>query len=71
MDHLLENKETIQKIKETGDTSYIYKKELEKACFQHDMAYGDFKDFKRRTASDKALRDKAFNVAKNPKYDGY
>ena len=71
MDHLLENKETIQKIKETGDTSYIYKKELDKACFQHDMAYGDFKDLARRTASDKVLRDKAFNIAKNPKYDGY
>ena len=35
------------------------------------MAYGDFKDLKRRTASDKILRDKAFNIAKNPKYDGY
>ena len=35
------------------------------------MAYGDFKDFTRRTASDKVLRDKAFNIAKNPKYDGY
>ena len=34
------------------------------------MAYGDFKDLKRRTASDKILRDKAFNIAKNPKYDG-
>ena len=65
------NKEQIQKFKETGDTSYIYKNELDKACFQHDMAYGDFKDLKRRTASDKVLRDKAFNVAKNPKYDGY
>ena len=65
------NKERIQKIKETGDTNYIYKNELDKACFQHDMAYGDFKDLKRRTASDKILRDKAFNIAKNPKYDGY
>ena len=35
------------------------------------MAYGDFKDLKRRTASDKILRNKAFNIAKNPKYDGY
>ena len=35
------------------------------------MAYGDFKDLTRRTASDKSLRDKAFNIAKNPKYDGY
>ena len=65
------NKERIQKFKETGDTSYIYKNELDKACFQHDMAYGDFKDLARRTASDKILRDKAFNIAKNPKYDGY
>ena len=65
------NKERIQKFKETGDTSYIYKNELDKACFQHDMAYGDFKDLARRTASDKVLRDKAFNIAKNPKYDGY
>ena len=65
------NKERMQKFKETGDTSYIYKNELDQACFQHDMAYGDFKDLKRRTASDKILRDKAFNIAKNPKYDGY
>ena len=65
------NKERIQKFKETGDTNYIYKNELDKACFQHDMAYGDFKDLKRRTASDKILRDKAFNIAKNLKYDGY
>ena len=62
------NKERIQ---ETGDISYIYKNELEKTCFQHDMAYGDFEDLKRRTASDKVLRDKAFNIAKNLKYDGY
>ena len=65
------NKERIQKFKETGDTSYIYKNELDKACFQHDMAYVDFKDLAKRTASDKILRDKAFNIAKNPKYDWY
>ena len=65
------NKERIQKFKETGDTNYIYKNELDKACFQHDMAYGDFKDLARRTASDKILRDKAFNIAINPKYDAY
>ena len=45
----------------------IYKNKLDKACFQHDMAYGDFKDLVRRTA----LREKVFNIAKNPKYDGY
>ena len=65
------NKERIQKFKETGDTSYIYKNELDKVCFQHDMAYRDFKDLKRRTASDNILRDKAFNIAKSPKYDMY
>ena len=57
------NKEWIQKFKETGDTRYIYKNELDKACFQHDMEYGDFKDLKRRTASDTILSDKAFNIA--------
>ena len=65
------NKEKIQKFKETGDTSYIYKNKLDRACFQHDMAYGDFKDSKRRTASDNVLTDKAFNIAENAKYDGY
>ena len=65
------NKERIQKFKQTGDSRYIYKNELDKACFQHDMAYGDFKDLKKKTAADKVLRDKAFNIAKNPKYDGY
>ena len=65
------NKERIQKFEETGDTRYIYQNELDKACFQHDMAYGDFKDLAKRTASDKVLRDKGFDIAKNPKYDGY
>ena len=55
---------------ETRDTNYIYKNELDKACFRHDMAYGDFKDLKRRTQSDKVLKDKAFAIASNPKYDG-
>ena len=52
------NKERIQKFKETGDTSHIYKNELDKAYFQQDMAYGDFKDLTKRTAADKVLRDK-------------
>ena len=49
----IKNKEQIQKFKETGDTNYIYKNEFDNACFQHDMANGDFKDLKRRTFSDK------------------
>ena len=56
------NKERIQKFKETGDASYIYKNELDKACFQHDMAYGDLKDLTKRTAADKVLRDKKFKL---------
>ena len=55
-----------KKLKKTGDSKYIYQNELDKACFQHDMAYGDFKDLLRRIAADKVLRDKAFNIAKNP-----
>ena len=49
-----------------GPFPNIYKTEFDKVCFLHDMAYGDFKNLKRRLASDKVLRDKAFNIAKNP-----
>ena len=68
--HLQKIKKEFKNLKKQ-DTSYIYKNELDKACFQHNMAYGNFNDLKRRTASDKVLRDKAFDIAKNPKYDGY
>ena len=49
-------KERIQKFKETRDSQYIYQNEVNKACFQHDMAYGDFKDLNRRTATDKVIK---------------
>ena len=65
------NKEMTQKFKETGDSKYIYQNKLDKSFFQHDTAYGDFKDLTRRTIADKILRDKAFNIAKNQKYDGH
>ena len=58
-------------IKQTGDTRYIYRNELDKACFQHDSAYADHKDLINRIKSDKILRDKAYNIASNPEYDGY
>ena len=61
------NKDRIQKFKETRDSRYIYRNELDKAYFQHDMGYGGFKDLARRTASDKVLRNKTFNIAKSPK----
>ena len=67
----IRNKERIKKFKKTGDSRYIYQNELDKACFQHDMVYGDFKNLSRRTAADKVLRDKVLNIAKNLKYDGY
>ena len=65
------NKQRIQKIMETGDTNDIYRNELDKACFQHDMAYGEYKNLERRTQSDKVLKNKAFAIANNPKHDGY
>ena len=68
---LTKNKERIKKIKRTGNTNYIYKNELDKACFQHGMAYVDFKVLAKRTAFDKVLKDKVFNIAKSPKYYRY
>ena len=65
------HKQRIEKFKETGDTNYIYKNELDKACFAHDAAYSDSKDLTKRTVADKILRDKAFNITNDPKYDGY
>ena len=63
------HKERITKFKQTGDTRYIYKNELDKACFRHDSAYADNKDLINRTKADKILRDEAYNIASNPKYD--
>ena len=65
------HKQRTQKFKKTGDTKYIYRNELDKACFAHDAAYSDSKDLPKRTAADKVLREKAFNIANIPKYDGY
>ena len=65
------HKERIKKFKQTGDTRYIYRNELDKACFQHDSAYADHKDLINRTEADKVLRDKAYDIASNPEYDGY
>ena len=51
-------------------TDFIYKNELDKACFQHDMAYEKSKDLIKRTQSDNVLKDKAFKIASNPNYGG-
>ena len=68
---LTKNKERIKKFIQTGNTDFIYRTELDKACCQHDMAYGKWKDLAKRTQSDKVLGDKAFKIASDPKYDGY
>ena len=65
------HKERIKEFKQTGDTGYIYRNELDKACFQHDSAYADHKDLINRSEADKVLRDKAYDIASNPEYDGY
>ena len=65
------HKERIKEFKRTGDTRYIYRNELDKVCFQHDSAYADHKDLINRTEADKVLRNKAYDIASNPKYDGY
>ena len=71
MFHSQKNKERIKKIKQAGNTDFIHRNELDKACFQHDMAFGKTKDLVKRTQSDKVLKDKAFKIASNPKYGGY
>ena len=65
------NNERIQKFMETGNTNYIYKNDLDKACFQYDMVYGKYKDLTKETESDKVLKNKALKIASNPKDDGY
>ena len=71
VDHLLKTKKEYKNLKKQEIQDINIKYKLAKACFQHDMAYGDFKDVARRTDSDKGLRDKAFNITKNPKYYRY
>ena len=71
MVHLQKNKERTEKFMQTGNTNFIYKNELDKACFQHDMAYGKSKDLVKRSQSDKVSKNKTFRIASHPKYDGY
>ena len=64
------SKERIEKFMQRGNTDFIYRNDLDKACFQHDMVYGKSKHLTKRTQSDKVLRDKAFKIASDSKY-GY
>ena len=65
------NTQRIQDFLSTAKISYVYKNDLDKACFQHDMAYNKFKDLEKRTQSDIVLKNKAFKIAIIPKYNGY
>ena len=65
------SKDRIEKFMQTENTDFIYKNEHNKVCFQYDMAYGKSIGLVKRTQSDKVLRDKAFKIASDPKYDGY
>ena len=70
-DLFTKNRRTIQKSMQTGDTNYIYRNELDKACFQHDMVYSKYKALTKRTQLDRVLKDKAYQIASNPKHNGY
>ena len=65
------NKERIEKFRQTGSTDFIYRNELDKACFQHDMAHRKSKEIEKRTQSDKFLREKAFKIVSDSKHVGY
>ena len=67
----IKHTQRIQDFLNTSKLSYIYKNDFDKAYFQHDMAYNKFKDLKKRTQSDIVLKNKAFKIASNPKYNGY
>ena len=65
------HKERIKEFKRTGDTRLLYRNELDKACFKHDEAYAKYKYVENRLISDQKLRNSAYDIASNPKYDGY
>ena len=68
VDHLLN---TMKAFRETGNLKYLYRDELDKSCFAHDAAYSDSKDLAKRTISDKILKDRAQEIARNCGYDEY
>ena len=70
MDRVLNNVKRLKNSK-TGDLKHLYRNELDKACFDNDVAISDSKDLAKRTISDKILKDRAYEIATNPKYEGY
>ena len=65
------HREQIQKFRETGILKHLCRNKLGKVCFAHNAAYSDSKDLAKRTISDNILKDRAYKIARNPKYDGY
>ena len=65
------HREGIKKFRKTGTLKHLYTNELDKTCFAHDAAYSDSKDLAKITISDKILKDRAYEIAKNCNYDGY
>ena len=65
------HRERIKKFRETGGLKHLYRTELDKAFFAHDAAYFDSKDLAKRTISDKSLKDRTYEIARNRGYDGY
>ena len=65
------HKERIKEFKRTGDTRLLYRNGLDKTCFKHDAAYSEYKDVENRLISDQKLRNSAYDIASNPKYDDY
>ena len=65
------HKERIKEFKRTGDTRLLYRNELDKACFKQDAAYAKYKDVENKLISDQKLRNNGYDIASNPKYDGY
>ena len=68
---LTKHRERIQKFRETGNLKDLYRIELDKAWFALDSAYSDSKDLAQETISDKILKYRAFEIARNRRYDGY
>ena len=67
----IKNKERIQKFRQTGNTNYIVKNDIEKACFQHDLPHGKYKNLTEITQSHNVLREKSFEIVSNSKHDDF
>ena len=66
-----EHREIIQRFKEKANLKHLYRNELDKASFAHDAANSDSKDLAKRTISDKIVKDRTYEIARNRKYIGY